>query len=275
MDIQTSFGGCSRLLNSRAIKINEKSGLPTEIHNNYSQVLGILNRFFPSRLDKFIDGSKSLEECCSVGAVTTFLTTEYPDLFVGSSFETGTYLKTEIFDKSSKGLKNNPDILDIFVLEKGMRLSLSGINLSNCDLTGIDLSYVDLSFADFTSAVLCFANLEGANLCYAALNDADLLGVNLIRANLIAAKLRKCNLTLAKLCIANCSRADFYDVVLLGANLLGTNLSDAYLEDGILSEAYLFGAISADTNVQMVINKHNNEFKDFGNLNKIVRLERS
>ena len=70
----------------------------------------------------------------------------------------------------------------------GIRLNLSGADLSyanlsgadlrRANLSGADLSGADLSGADLSGADLSYANLSGADLSYADLSGADLSGAD-------------------------------------------------------------------------------------------------
>ena len=69
----------------------------------------------------------------------------------------------------------------------GIRLNLSGADLSGANLSGADLSYANLSGANLSGADLRRADLSGANLSGADLSGANLSGADLSYANLSGA----------------------------------------------------------------------------------------
>jgi hypothetical protein len=90
----------------------------------------------------------------------------------------------------------------------GLRLNLSGADLSGANLLGADLSKADLSGADLSGANLLGADLSGANLSGVNLSGANLLGADLSGANLSGVNLSKANLLGADLSKANISWAN-------------------------------------------------------------------
>lgn len=287
MDIQTKFDSYTGLLPLYDnLKIHKRSGLPIRAHNHYRQIFGILNRFVPNgSLYEFIRGGKTLEAYCKTVTCTfeghcvaevvrNYLTDHYKYLFEKSSFEDGTYFKIDSFDEPYlKNLRNNQEILDVFVFKKGAQLDLNGIDFSKCNLLGIDLSGIDLSYAKFIDAILYSASFERSTLYSADFTKAYLNGVNLIGTNLTGARFIESHLRNTFLCTANCTDADLSGAIIINTNLFGTNLIGAKLPTDILSDASLLGAKSFDPVVQKVINKHNNEFMNFGRVNKLARLE--
>ena len=112
----------------------------------------------------------------------------------------------------------------------GEDFSLSGFDLSNCNLDSADLSVVNLANANLLRANLSGATLEGTNLTNAYLFGADLTGANLEGANLTGANLPNANLS--------------------GANLIGANLTNANLSGADLTKADLFGALCYKTRLR-------------------------
>jgi Family of unknown function (DUF5758)/Pentapeptide repeats (8 copies) len=104
----------------------------------------------------------------------------------------------------------------------GVRLDLSGANLSGANLSDADLDDANLADANLSGANLARAYLAGANLTRANLAGANLTRANLARANLARAYLAGANLARAYLAGANLARA-----YLAGANLTRANLTRA------------------------------------------------
>jgi uncharacterized protein YjbI with pentapeptide repeats len=112
--------------------------------------------------------------------------------------------------------KNNP----------GVKVDLSGADLSRANLDKADLRGADLAVANLSRAYLVRADLSGAYLC-----EADLGGAILTSANLSGADLSEANLREADLGGANLRRA----------NIDGADLSGAGLRDTILADTDLSG----------------------------------
>lgn len=70
-----------------------------------------------------------------------------------------------------KKLKEQIRLHKLFLEEKkeGIRLNLTGANLSNTDLSNTNLSYANLSDTDLTGANLSYTDLTGVNLTGASL----------------------------------------------------------------------------------------------------------
>lgn len=131
----------------------------------------------------------------------------------------------------------------------GVRLDLSGADLSQAYLAHADLSGAALAQANMFQGALAQAKLSGADLpeallAFSVLAGADLSGANLFRASLVGAlafgiNLSGANLTEADLAMANLMFADFSGAKLVKAKLSGTNLVDAKLPSADLTGATL------------------------------------
>ncbi|GCE28254.1 hypothetical protein KDA_37380 [Dictyobacter alpinus] len=98
------------------------------------------------------------------------------------------------------------------------------------NLAGFDLSYRYLRYADLRNA-----NLAQANLFMADLTGACLRGAKLNRADLSAANFMHADLTDADLSETNTLVTDFYDAILVGANLRNTrNLTNEQIRGAIV-----------------------------------------
>ena len=124
-------------------------------------------------------------------------------------------------------------------MENGVKIDLSGADLSEEDLSGANLISANLSGANLAGTDLGGAYLSSANLSNAILYLADLWKADLWNANLSDADLREANLSGADLREANLSGADLRE-----ANLSGVNLSEANLSNADLTGCRVY-AISA------------------------------
>ena len=106
----------------------------------------------------------------------------------------------------------------------GVRLDLSGENLSKADLSGANLSESDLTRSNLTEAALTKANLSRAVLVGANLSVADLSEANLTKANPPGSNIRFVLLRQADL-----SAADFQFTNLFCSYPIEANLSKAIL----------------------------------------------
>jgi hypothetical protein len=120
----------------------------------------------------------------------------------------------------------------------------------NIDLMSADLFRADLSGADFHDADLRRSNLREANLSSANLSKAQLYRCNLNRANLT-----KANLSYADLDRAYISRADLSGADLNGANMQQSVLVETKLEGAILCNAKVYGISAWNLNLNNAIEK--------------------
>lgn len=120
------------------------------------------------------------------------------------------------------------------------------------DLTSATLILANCAYSDFTGA-----NLSKANLSQSILNNAIFTNAVMDETSLIFAKLSMTNLVNASLKHADLSSAQLQNANLTGANLTGANFAGAWLENTILINADLRGAINltAEQLKQAVIDK--------------------
>ena len=118
------------------------------------------------------------------------------------------------------------------VLQWNGETSLSGFNLSRCDLAKVQLEKADLSNANLRRAILSQANLRGA-----ALNNADLQDAQMMKTDLRGAVLYNANLGGVDLLSADLREADLRFANLGSAYMFGAELEGARLQRAILSGA--------------------------------------
>jgi hypothetical protein len=94
----------------------------------------------------------------------------------------------------------------------GVKINMSGADLSGASLSGANLSGASLSGANLSGANLSYTSLSGANLSGASLSGASLSGASLSGASLSG---------------ANLSGASLSGASLSGADLRGASLSGA------------------------------------------------
>lgn len=132
-------------------------------------------------------------------------------------------------------------------LHPGVRLDLSGAQLSRAHLQNADLTDSHLAGANLLQANLIGAQLSGADMSessclFAICLGANLSGARLYRAKLMGACFLSSDLSGADLTGANLTAAFLAHAQLSGAKLVGANLAAANLIDAELSLADLTGA---------------------------------